>query len=88
MTTYRADWVLPMTGEPLRGAAVAVADGRITDLMRTPPADAVDLGRVAVLPGLVNAHTHLELSYLDRRVPPGAPRRPCPAPARRSRRAR
>jgi cytosine/adenosine deaminase-related metal-dependent hydrolase len=73
MTTYRADWVLPMTGEPLRGAAVAVADGRITDLMRTPPADAVDLGRVAVLPGLVNAHTHLELSYLDRRVPPGAP---------------
>jgi cytosine/adenosine deaminase-related metal-dependent hydrolase len=67
---YRADWVLPIAAEPIRNGFVAVDQGRITGVGAAPPAGAVDLGRVAVLPSLVNAHTHLELSHLHGRVPP------------------
>ena len=46
---------------------VAVGRGRPADL-----ADEEQLGDVALMPGLVNAHTHLELSYLHDEVPPAS----------------
>lgn len=74
-TFYRAEWVLPIAGPPIRGGWVRVARGRILSLGHrdddlAPGDDVVDLGDAAVLPGLVNAHTHLELSWMKDRVPP------------------
>lgn len=74
-TLLRAAWVCPVAAPPLREGWVAVHEGRIAAVGAghdAPPAAHVDdLGDVALLPGLVNAHTHLELSWLKGRVPPG-----------------
>ena len=70
---YRAAWILPIDRPPIVNGWVAVEDGRIVDVggqaIRRDAND-VDLGDVAIMPGLVNAHTHLELSYLRGQVPP------------------
>ena len=70
MIRLSAEWILPISDDPIRGGAVALADGRIAAVTDRPTEDAVPLGRVAVMPALVNAHTHLELSYLQGHVPP------------------
>jgi cytosine/adenosine deaminase-related metal-dependent hydrolase len=67
---FRADWILPISDSPIPNGSVAIESGRIVSVGPAQGADAIDLGRAAVLPGLVNAHTHLELSYLRNRVPP------------------
>jgi cytosine/adenosine deaminase-related metal-dependent hydrolase len=70
-TSFNAEWVLPMGQPPIRHGHVSVADGRVVAVGQGF-ADGADLGRVALLPALVNAHTHLELSYLRQQVPSGA----------------
>ncbi|HZL91661.1 MAG TPA: amidohydrolase family protein [Pirellulaceae bacterium] len=71
----QARWIVPIERPPIQGGIVSVADGRIVavgeNVSGRPP---TDLGDVALLPGLVNAHTHLEFSLLDR--PLGTPRMP------------
>jgi cytosine/adenosine deaminase-related metal-dependent hydrolase len=67
--------VVPIDGRPVRDGWVTVDRGRIVATgHRTSPGDVpeVDLGDVAVMPGLVNAHTHLELSYLRDEVAPAS----------------
>jgi aminodeoxyfutalosine deaminase len=72
---YHAPWIVPIAEPPVRNGWIAVDRGRIVALSRRPPgvgASEIDLGDVVVLPGLVNAHTHLELSYLRGEVPPAS----------------
>ncbi len=60
-----------MSGPPLRDAWVSVSDSRVTNVgTGRAPGPVEDLGDVALLPGLVNAHTHLELSWMAGLVPP------------------
>jgi len=69
---YSADWVLPISSAPISRGFVDVDRGRITGVASRMGGDAVALGRAAILPGLVNAHTHLELSHLHGRIPPAS----------------
>ena len=78
LVNLRARWVLPVAGPPIDGGVVTlrgpaiVAVGRIAE-----GGDVHDLGDVAIVPGLVNAHTHLEFSDLP--APLGTPGMPITA---------
>src|SRR5512134_2934841 len=68
-----ARWLLPIDRPPIENGWIEVVDGRIVAMGQgRPPVTARDFGDVALLPGLVNAHTHLELSWMASRVPPAA----------------
>lgn len=69
-TTLRARYVFPVHGPPIVDALVKIEGGRIAAVGQWSASaaakggDVVDLGSAAILPGLVNAHTHLEFSDL------------------------
>ncbi|HEX9078692.1 MAG TPA: amidohydrolase family protein [Desulfuromonadaceae bacterium] len=67
---YAASWLINPDSEPLPGRALAVRDGAIVaagpldELKRGHPGAAVvEYPGCALIPGLVNAHTHLELTH-------------------------
>jgi cytosine/adenosine deaminase-related metal-dependent hydrolase len=66
-----ARWVFPVEGPPMERGVVTIRGRQILAVepygQRTP---GLDLGDTAVLPGLVNAHTHLDLSTLRGDMPP------------------
>jgi cytosine/adenosine deaminase-related metal-dependent hydrolase len=76
-TIYSARWVVPVSAAPIENGAVAVEGQRIAGI--GPRAEIVEqfpefkvesFGEAIIIPGLVNLHTHLELtamrSYLER----------------------
>lgn len=69
--TLTARWVFPVDGPPLPGGTVSIAGERIAAVEpRGQRVADTDLGNVAILPGFVNAHTHLDLSGLRGLTPP------------------
>ena len=73
MSILTAAWVVPVSGPPIRDGRVVV-EGEQVRWVGAPsdpdaPTGAVqDLGRGVLMPGLVNAHCHLELSHLRGRL--------------------
>jgi cytosine/adenosine deaminase-related metal-dependent hydrolase len=77
---HRAPWVLPIALSPINDGGVAVQSGRITAVGRfneiarnLPGVTVVDHPDSVLLPALVNAHPHLELSnlaHLSQQPPP------------------
>jgi cytosine/adenosine deaminase-related metal-dependent hydrolase len=70
--TLQARYVFPVEGPPIENGVVTLQQGRIgwVGSSRERTGD-LDLGNVAIVPGFVNAHTHLELASLgadDQRV--------------------
>ena len=68
----RARWIVPVGGPAIEDGWLRIEHGRIVAIGRrrltgNPPSGrSIDLGDSIILPGLVNAHTHLEFSDLER----------------------
>lgn len=75
MKILTADHVLPITGEPIAGGAVAVQG---EDIVAVGPADEITsrfneaeivrFDKAAILPGFVNCHSHLEITAMRGRL--------------------
>ncbi|HEV2827259.1 MAG TPA: amidohydrolase family protein [Pyrinomonadaceae bacterium] len=68
---YCARWVLPISSPAIEAGALAVEGQRIVAvgtrgalMTQFPEATVCDLGESAIIPGLVNAHSHLELTAM------------------------
>src|SRR5271166_6555734 len=69
--TATARWIFPVDRPPLERGTLTVAGERIVAVEAAGKASAdVDFGDAAIIPGLVNAHTHLDLTGLRGQAPP------------------
>jgi len=64
---YRARWLIPVSGAPIEDGVLGVVGTRIEYVgpaAGAPEGEEVDFGEAILLPGLVNTHTHLELTAM------------------------
>tara|TARA_R110002072_G_scaffold303108_2_gene493860 strand:- start:23952 stop:25196 length:1245 start_codon:yes stop_codon:yes gene_type:complete len=76
MTRLLAHWIFPVDQPPIEHGIVEITDGTVSavkPLSGQPDSTMVDLGNVAIIPGLVNAHAHLEFGSLDAPIEPALP---------------
>ncbi|MBL8848459.1 MAG: amidohydrolase family protein [Planctomycetaceae bacterium] len=70
-TTLQARWVFPVARPPIENGLVEIADGRIVSVRSADRFAALpdEIDSLALIPGLVNTHTHLEFSDLRTPLP-------------------
>jgi aminodeoxyfutalosine deaminase len=74
--SLRARTVVTMDGPPIDNGAVVISENRIIDvgkfdeIKRRNTGEIVDLGEQALLPGLINAHCHLDYTCLRGKISP------------------
>jgi 5-methylthioadenosine/S-adenosylhomocysteine deaminase len=70
---FTSEWVLPVSQPPIPGGAIAIEGDRIvfvgsqSDALDQPHlarAEVTNFGHAAILPGLINTHSHLELTLM------------------------
>ena len=72
----RSRLVVTMAGEPIQNAAVALSGNQIigvgpfSEIKATYGGDVFDLGDLILLPGLINAHCHLDYTMLRGQISP------------------
>ncbi|MEO8044596.1 MAG: amidohydrolase family protein [Spartobacteria bacterium] len=73
---YRARTVVTMDGAPIENGAVAIQGEQISEVGRWDEVRAgqsgpvTDLGEAVLMPGLINAHCHLDFTALRGAIPP------------------
>ncbi len=76
-----ADWIWAEPGRKIRGGALWIVEGRIRAVLEGPrqrcevagsAGERIRLGPWLMMPGWINAHAHLDLTFLYGRTPRGA----------------
>ncbi len=72
----RARTVLPISAPPIEDGAVVIAGnsiaavGKFSDIRAAHPGEVTDLGEQVLMPGLINAHCHLDYTMMRRSIQP------------------
>ena len=64
---YHVEWFITSTIQS--DVTIRIENDRVVQVESGRSAEAIDLGHVALVSGLVNAHTHLEFSNLEKPIP-------------------